>query len=276
MRCARYTCHCSALLHTCCLPARTSVFARQPCSFGRTHRRLYVSSGLTLCEVGAGQSKKKRFMHRLFPREGRLAAPSAHQRAYAGSNFKKGTGVGHAMRGSCHLHCCLGDDAAFVRTSVCHVLASVSSQQLCVVRSTFSCEFLNGCDTLDHATLSAQLLHAIETGDCSAQGVQQHRREGGSAIPTVLYVEALGVFAACTAIPVEVPVAMYMLPPVQHAREQLDTRVPAALYLVDTRDLLADGVTKGDVDRTALHQSMSGTVTMTHEVKLWKSMSLKD
>ena len=78
-----------------------------------------------------------------------------------------------------------GDDAAFVRTTVRHVLDYVSRQQRRVVRVTFSDELLNGCDTLLKATLLAQLLHEIETGDCSAQGARQRRSEGGYAIPTV-------------------------------------------------------------------------------------------
>ena len=57
----------------------------------------------------------------------------------------------------------------------------------------------------------------------------------------------------------------------QHIREQLDTKVLTALCWVDARDMLADGVTEGVVDRTALHQSMSGTEVVNHEVKLWKS-----
>ena len=59
LMCVLYTCHCSEQSRTCCLLEGASAFLCQPCSVGRTNRRLYVSSGLTLCEVGAGQSKKK-------------------------------------------------------------------------------------------------------------------------------------------------------------------------------------------------------------------------
>ena len=48
-----------------------------------------------------------------------------------------------------------------------------------------------------------------------------------------------------------------------------------ALCWVDARDMLADGVTKGAVDSTALHQSMSGTVVVNDEVELWRSMRSK-
>ena len=56
----------------------------------------------------------------------------------------------------------------------------------------------------------------------------------------------------------------------QYVRELLEHDVLRALVWTDTRDMLADGLTKGSVDRTELHSVMEGTVTMTHESKLWR------
>ncbi len=42
-----------------------------------------------------------------------------------------------------------------------------------------------------------------------------------------------------------------------------------ALGWVDTRDMHADGLTKGVVDRIALHQIMNGIVAMEHECKIF-------
>ena len=104
-------------------------------------------------------------MHRAFPREGRSAAPTAHQRENADATLKQEDGAGNAMRGSCHLLCLGGDDAACVRTTFCLVLDCASRQQRRVVRATFSAELLDGCDACDKAMLLAQLLYEIETGD---------------------------------------------------------------------------------------------------------------
>ena len=74
---------------------------------------------------------------------------------------------------------------------------------------------------------------------------RERSSEGGYAMPTALYIDAPSVFAACTATPVKMSADNAMLPHVQYIREQLDTKVVTALVWVDTRDMLAIGVTKG-------------------------------
>ena len=44
----------------------------------------------------------------------------------------------------------------------------------------------------------------------------------------------------------------------------------AALWWIDTRDMHADGLTKGTVDRQALQAIMAGTVKYDHEAQVWK------
>ena len=41
---------------------------------------------------------------------------------------------------------------------------------------------------------------------------------------------------------------------------------------MDTRDMTADALTKGSVDRIAVHLLMSGEIKIVHEPKLWKSL----
>ena len=108
------------------------------------------------------------------------------------------------------------------------------------------------------------------------QGARQRRSDGRCVVPTVFFhIDALSVFAACAATHVNTPADNAMLPHAQCIREQLDTKVPAALCWVDTRDMVVDGVTKVVVDRVALHPSMSVTVIGNHEVKAWTVKYLK-
>ena len=67
------------------------------------------------------------------------------------------------------------------------------------------------------------------------------------------------------------PAEKGLLSHVQFVRELLDTKVLDALLWIDTRDMLADGLTKGAVDRWALHECMDGKHTFSHEFKLWSS-----
>ena len=41
------------------------------------------------------------------------------------------------------------------------------------------------------------------------------------------------------------------------------------LIWLDTRDMTADGLTKGAVDRLALHDAMQGGIKFLHEAKSW-------
>ena len=44
-----------------------------------------------------------------------------------------------------------------------------------------------------------------------------------------------------------------------------------ALGWTDTRDMIADGATKGAVDRSLLRECTSGASAIRHEVKLWRA-----
>ncbi|MFM7983436.1 MAG: hypothetical protein ACKPKO_29340, partial [Candidatus Fonsibacter sp.] len=81
----------------------------------------------------------------------------------------------------------------------------------------------------------------------------------------------MSVFAAVTASSIKIPADNGMLSYVQHLRELLDSRVLTAIAWVDTRDMVADGATKGSVDRSQLHCCMNGESTLAHELKLWQA-----
>jgi hypothetical protein len=130
---------------------------------------------------------------------------------------------------------------------------------------------MGACDTCDKGILLSQMLHEISSGDCSIEGARQRRENGGYQVPLVLYIDAMSVFAAVTASFVKIPADNGMLTHVQYLRELLDSRVLTGLGWTDTRDMVADGTTKGAVDRQQLHTCMSGTSEIGHEVKLWKS-----
>jgi hypothetical protein len=154
---------------------------------------------------------------------------------------------------------------------VCHILDFISRQQRKVVRATFSAELLGGCDASDKGILLSQMLHEIYSGDCTVAGARQRREHGGYHVPMVLYIDAMSVFAAVTASFIKIPADNGMLANIQYLRELLDNRILTAICWVDTRDMLADGATKGSVDRSQLHSCMSGTSIIAHELKLWRA-----
>ena len=194
-----------------------------------------------------------------------------HLRMYSDAAFKKEEETGHCMRGAVYLRCPGNSVADFTKSKPCHIIEFVARQQRRVVRSTFTAELLGACDTLDKGTILAQMLHECCAGQMSAISAKQLTERGGYAVPYILYIDALSVYASITATFIKTPADNSVLFHLKYIRELLDNKVLAAMCWTDTRDMMADGLTKGTIDRQALHEAMSGLCSVGHEMKLWHS-----
>ena len=87
-----------------------------------------------------------------------------------------------------------------------------------------------------------------------------------------LYLDAKSVYAAVTATFTKQPAEKSLLSHVQYLRELLDKDIIQGLVWLDTRDMGADGLTKGSVSRDALHQLMAGTM---HSLHTWEQRKRK-
>ena len=83
-----------------------------------------------------------------------------------------------------------------------------------------------------------------------------------------MYIDALSVFAAITAQYIKIPSDNGTLMHVQYVRELLDNGILKAIAWTDTRDMSADGLANGSVDRELLHLCMGGISRIQHEIKL--------
>ena len=95
-------------------------------------------------------------------------------------------------------------------------------------------------------------------------------------MPMVLFIDALSVYAAVTANQIKIPADSSVLCYLQYLRELLEHRVLHALVWVDTRDMVADGMTNGAVERKDIHTTMLGDVINNHPMKLWRPKQLVD
>ena len=93
--------------------------------------------------------------------------------------------------------------------------------------------------------------------------------EGGYT-PLGLYIDAKSVFAAVSATFLKQPAEKSLLCHAQYIRELLDKKIVIVLIWLDTRDMSADGMTKGSVSREALHSLMGGLMPIMHENELWQ------
>jgi hypothetical protein len=112
-------------------------------------------------------------------------------------------------------------------------------------------------------------MHEMLVGPTSASIARERRLSGGFIVPLVLYVDAMSVYAAITATFVKTPAEKSLLCHVQFIRELLNHGTLKALGWLDTRDMISDGLTKGVVDRVALHLLMEGKLSFQHAVKIW-------
>ena len=87
----------------------------------------------------------------------------------------------------------------------------------------------------------------------------------GGYVPIALYLDAKSVYAATIATFVKQPSEKSLLCHVQYLRELLDKDVLRALFWIDTRDMGADGLTKGAVARVLLHMYMHGYMPLEHD-----------
>ena len=194
---------------------------------------------------------------------------------YGDAAFKKEDDSGHSMRGALYLRCVGNQDGDFRKTVQGHLVEHSANKQRRVVRATFTAELQNGCDTVDRGFLLLQALHEMTTGDTSANCARNLRDSGGYNVPMILYLDAMSVYAAITATFVKTPAECGMLCHLLFIRELLDLGVLKALAWCDTRDMIADGLTKGSIDRDALHEAMEGTIKVSHEMKVWTPAHLK-
>ena len=119
--------------------------------------------------------------------------------------------------------------------------------------------------------LLALSLHEFTAGAQSAAEAKALRETGGWNVKLILYVDAMGVYAAVTATFIKAPAEKSVLSHIQCIRELLDAKVLEAPVWLDTRGMVADGLTKGSVVRDALHACMNGIWLLLHSAQSWST-----
>ena len=192
----------------------------------------------------------------------------SHLQAISDAAFRKEDDDAHALKGALFLRVSGSPDTNSGR--VAHLIDYYCRKQRHVTRSTFGAELYAACDAADHSMLLAQILHEVGNCACTATMARQLRETGGWTTVIVLGIDAMSVFAGTTATVLKIPAEKGLWSHVQYLRELLDVGVLSALWWIDTRDMHSDGLTKGSVDRRAIHDIMSGNIRYVHETKSWK------
>ena len=117
--------------------------------------------------------------------------------------------------------------------------------------------------------LVVQLMQELCQGVDSFKIARQRRETGGWTVEMALGIDAMSVFSAATATQLKIPAEKALWSHVQYVRELLDTGVLDYALWLDTRDMWSDGLTKGTVERTLIHEIMQGVLWRRHACKVW-------
>ena len=87
----------------------------------------------------------------------------------------------------------------------------------------------------------------------------------------MVVTDADSVYRSVTAQQVKAPAERSLLIHLQWLREFLDRKTFSCIAWCDTRDMVADALTKGSVDRSLLQGVMQGHLQVAHAAKHWRS-----
>ena len=152
---------------------------------------------------------------------------------------------------------------------VYHMLLAECKSLKLVTRSSFSSETLGLTGGLDSMWPLMVTLHEVAHGPLRADEARKIREEGGLKVSADALIDAKSVFDAVTASPLKAPTEKNLANHLFWVREWLEIGILDQLRWCDTRDMVADGLTKGAVEHKALFEVLRGEWHCEHDAMLW-------
>ena len=128
-----------------------------------------------------------------------------------------------------------------------------SRRQVHVCRATFSAELFALLDAVGHALTIAACLTEVLLGEQELATLTEWQENGGLMPPLIAVTDAKSVWEALKSTSPPKPAEESMLLHILGAREMITKKMLRELWWADTRDMVADGMTKGKVDRKAIN-----------------------
>ena len=151
------------------------------------------------------------------------------------------------------------------RAETVHLLDWIVRRLRRVVRSTFAAELNALIDSIETLILLQLTLHQIYCGTDESVEELLARLEAGQLYPPVdVVVDAKSVSDAISASDVCTPQESSLRIHLIAIRDRLSRGLLRSLSWGDTRDMVADALTKGGVDRTVIRKAMQGNLVMQH------------
>ena len=146
-----------------------------------------------------------------------------------------------------------------------HLLDWIVRRLRRVVRSTFAAELNALIDSIETLILLQLVLHEVYCGTDDTADELLARLEAGQLYPPVdIVVDAKSVSDAISASDVCTPQESSLRIHLIAIRDRLSRGLLRSLSWGDTRDMVADALTKGGIDRTVIRKAMQGSLVMQH------------
>ena len=138
-----------------------------------------------------------------------------------------------------------------------HFLELLCRKQTRVNRGTSGAELNNCVEAAEFGMLLQGCLHEVFTGVLMAMNLAKMLDNVQLSPPLHLVIDAHTVVTAVSAETVTTPNERQQLYPLQSLREHLDASRTAKIHRIDTRDMLADALTKGSISRPATLEALA-------------------
>ena len=187
---------------------------------------------------------------------------------HADSGYRRVTSLdeiqkGYGMRGMNLLRC--GD-----RKGLAHLIDSIGRSHRLTIRSSYAGEALAVSHGFEDAYPTIVTLHEVRHGILTAAQLKELREVGGLKVEATFTTDAESVFKSLTSRDWKVPTEKTLLGHICWLREMLSEGLIKTIRWCDTRDMTADGHTKGSIDRQLLLDAMAGKMVFRFEVKTYE------
>ena len=187
-----------------------------------------------------------------------------HLEVHADSAFSKEDSKGYALKGTNVMRRGVERHSG---EQVWHLLEGTAQSHKNVVRSTFGAELFAITSAADSLIPLLVTVEELAAGPLPIAQAKRLREEGGWCFKSVLVTDSMSLFQAIHAHKVKIPSEKSLALHLFWLRELLSRQILNELKWCDTRDMTADGHTKGSVDRQALLQLMNGIFKYSHAVQ---------
>jgi hypothetical protein len=177
--------------------------------------------------------------------------------------------TGRSTRGANYMR--LGKDRN--GKEICHLIDWDCGSIKTVTRSTFVSELQAAISATDSSLMLALTFHEIAKGPVTPKEGMLLRESGKSIVSVRVCIDAMSVFSALSSDRIKPPAEKSMLCHLLWIKELLTCGALSEFRWVDTRDMTADGHTKGSIPREAILAVASGMLTRLHAHKSLKSVA---